>query len=73
MFFTGIPEKYYLGQILDLTIFLAGTDEVNACMQGEASVVRISGRNPGDEKNNAHKKGIGVKFNQPFDFKRSGN
>lgn len=73
MFITRIPEKYYPGQILDLTIFLAGTDEVSACMQGEASVVRIHELDSDDENDNALKKGIAVKFNKSFDFKRTGN
>ena len=73
MFITRIPEKYYLGQILMLTIFLAGTDEVSACMRGEATVVRIDQFNTDDENNNIHRKGIAVRFNEPFDFKRIGS
>jgi hypothetical protein len=72
MFITRMPEKYYLGQILTLTIFLAGTDEVSACMRGEASVVRIHQIKSDDENKNMDKKGIAVKFNEPFDFKRIG-
>jgi len=72
MFITRIPEKYFMGQVLMLTIFLAGTDEVSACMRGEATVVRIHRLKTDDENKNIHEKGIGVKFNEPFDFKRIG-
>jgi PilZ domain-containing protein len=72
MFITRIPEKYYLGQILTLTIFLAGTDEVSACMRGEASVARIHQFKKDDGNIDNATKGIGVKFNEPFDFKRIG-
>ena len=70
MFITHMPTKYYLGQILTLTIFLAGTDEVSACMRGKASVVRIHQLKTDDVNIAKDTKGIGVKFNEPFDFKR---
>ena len=73
MIITRNPEKYYPGQILKLTIFLAGTEEVSACMHGDATVVRIHELNFDDENNNIQKKGIAVKFNESFDFKRTGN
>jgi len=72
MFITRIPEKYFLGQILLITIFLAGTDEVSACMRGEATVVRIHQLKTDDGNISIDTKGIGVKFNEPFDFKRIG-
>jgi len=72
MFITRMPEKYYPGQILTVTIFLAGTDEVSACMRGKASVVRIHQIKSDVGGKNFDKKGIAVKFNEPFDFKRIG-
>ncbi len=72
MFITRIPTKYFLGQILTLTIFLAGTDEVSACMRGEATVVRIHQLKTDDGSIAKDTKGIAVKFNESFDFKRIG-
>lgn len=72
MFITHMPAKYFLGQTLTLTIFLAGTDEVSACMRGEASVVRIHELKSEDGNTIMDRKGIAVKFNEPFDFKRIG-
>jgi hypothetical protein len=70
MFVTRIPEKYYLGQELHLKIFLAGTDDVRACIKSESTVVRIQKINNESSKNPAPVIGIAVKFQKTFEFER---
>ncbi len=54
--------KYFPGQLLDLIIYLPGTDDVKAHMCGKATVIRIvsAGVLEINEKNS--KLGIAVKF-----------
>ena len=70
MFISRMPEKYYPGQLLKLDIFLAGTQDVRACVKTEASVVRIHRIETDDEKESGLKTGVAVKFNKPFEFER---
>ncbi|MCD6584765.1 MAG: PilZ domain-containing protein [Desulfobacteraceae bacterium] len=66
MFISCLSERYYPGQILKLDIFLAGTEDVRACIKAEASVVRIHQF----EANGQEKTGVAVKFHKPFEFER---
>jgi len=70
MFISRMPEKYYPGQLLKFDIFLAGTQDVRACIKTEASVVRIHRIETADEKEPGLKTGVAVKFHQPFEFER---
>ena len=45
-FITQQADKYFLGQSLELTIHLPDSDEVEACMIGKATVIRLD--SPGD-------------------------
>lgn len=69
MFISQMPEKYYPGQLLKLDIFLAGTQDVRACIKTEASVVRIHPM-ASREAVPGLKTGVAVKFHQPFEFER---
>ena len=74
-FVSTMHHRYHVGQSVDLTIHLVGTDDVAARVRVEASVVRIQpveddfstdatrGRNTG-------RSGIAVKFNETFAFER---
>ncbi len=70
LFISQMPEKYYPGQLLKLDIFLAGTQDVRACIKTEASVVRIHPMAPRDADAPGVKTGVAVKFHQPFEFER---
>ena len=70
MFISRHPEKYFIGQLLKLDIFLAGTRDVRACVKTEASVVRIHGIEENESVESGAKNGIAVKFHQPFEFER---
>ncbi len=70
MFISHLPEKYYPGQLLKLDIFLAGTEDVRACIKTEASVVRVHQLEADDQEEPGVKTGIAVKFHKPFEFER---
>jgi hypothetical protein len=70
MFLTRIPEKYYLGQTLQLKIFLAGTEDVRACIKSESSVVRMQKIYDAESNDNGPTIGIAVKFQKAFEFER---
>lgn len=70
MFISRFPERYYPGQLLKLDIFLAGTEDVRACIKTEASVVRVHQLESGDQEETGAKTGIAVKFHKPFEFER---
>ncbi|MBC2716433.1 MAG: PilZ domain-containing protein [Desulfobacteraceae bacterium] len=73
MFISRLPERYYPGQLLKLDIFLAGTEDVRACIKTEASVVRIHQIELNDLEEADTKTGIAVKFHTPFEFERIDN
>ncbi len=70
-FITRNAQRYFLGQLLDLKIYLPGTDDVKGYMKGEATVVRIDPLDSSgiDEKNQGA--GIAVEFNAWLNFERS--
>ncbi len=73
MFISRLPERYYPGQVLTLDIFLAGTEDVRACIKTEASVVRLHQIETNDPKDTDVKTGVAVKFLKPFEFERIDN
>jgi hypothetical protein len=70
MFISRLPGRYYSGQLLKLDIFLAGTEDVQACIKTEASVVRIHQIEMNDLEESGVKIGVAVKFHKPFEFER---
>ncbi len=70
MFISRLPERYYPGQLLKLDIFLAGTEDVRACIKTEASVVRIHQIETNGQEESGVKTGIAVSFHKPFEFER---
>jgi len=70
MFISRQPERYFPGQLLKLDIFLAGTEDVRACIKTEASVVRIHQLEVNDLEGSGFKSGVAVKFHKPFEFER---
>jgi len=70
-FITRNTQRYFLGQLLDLKIYLPGTDDVKGYMKGEAIVVRIDPFDSSgiDEKNQGA--GIAIEFNDWLNFERS--
>ena len=70
-FITRNTQRYFLGQLLDLKIYLPGTDDVKGYMKGEAIVVRIDPFDSSgiDEKNKCA--GIAIEFNDWLNFERS--
>jgi hypothetical protein len=70
MFISHFPERYHPGQLLKLDIFLAGTEDVRACIRTEASVVRVHPLESVDQEETGAKTGIAVKFHKPFEFER---
>jgi len=69
-FTTQKADKYFLGQSLELTIHLPGSDEVKACMIGNATVVRVD--SPGDSvvEDKTQEVCIAVKLDTPLHFER---
>lgn len=69
-FITRNVRRYFLGQLLDLKIYLPGTDDVKGYMRGDATVVRIDPFDSSgiDEKNQGA--GIAVEFNAWLNFER---
>ncbi len=70
-FVTRQAGRYFLGQFLDMTIFLPGTSEVNAFMKGKGNVVRIDRFNNSGTGEKNREIGIAVKFDTPLNFERS--
>lgn len=70
MFISPFPSRYVVGQLLKMDIFLAGTQDVRACIKTEATVVRIHSIEKADERGENYRVGVAVKFHQPFEFER---
>lgn len=70
MFISRFPEQYRPGQLLKLDIFLAGTENVRACIKTEATVVRIHPIEKKEGKVENFGSGVAVQFHQPFEFER---
>jgi hypothetical protein len=68
MFISRLSERYYPGQLVKLDIFLAGTEDVRACIKTEASVVRVHPLEVNDQEKSNARTGVAVKFHKPFEF-----
>jgi len=70
-FITRNIRRYFLGQLLDLKIYLPGTDDVEGYMKGEAVVVRIDPFDSSGIDGKNQGAGIAVEFNDWLNFERS--
>jgi hypothetical protein len=69
-FITQKADKYFLGQSLELTIHLPGSDEVKACMIGKATVVRVDSPTDSKIEHKSQEICIAVKLDTPLRFER---
>jgi hypothetical protein len=69
-FFTENGDNYFHGQSLDITVSLPGTDEINAAMQGQATVVRIDAPRAAGHKGDHTHVVVAVKFHDRLRFVR---
>jgi hypothetical protein len=67
MFFPRRPEKYFTGQQIETKIYLAGTQDVQACVRSEATVVRVEGA---EDPVAVQSVRVAVRFDRTFDFER---
>lgn len=68
-FVTRQPKRYYIGQLLELVIYLPGTEEVKACMKVKATVVRMDSADSMTEGPD-HEMSIALKLDTPLHFER---
>jgi len=69
-FITQQVGKYFLGQSLELTIHLPGSDEVKACMIGKATVLRIDSPTDSKIEHKSQETFIAIKLAAPLRFER---
>ncbi|MFH1581769.1 MAG: PilZ domain-containing protein [Desulfobacteraceae bacterium] len=69
-FVTKLSDKYYPGQQLKITLYLPGTDEVNARMTGKATVIRIDRPDKSQINHEDKEIAITIKIDSPFYFKK---
>ena len=70
LFLSRFPDRYHVGQELDIAIVLDAAKDVRACIRNAATVVRI---HPPEAMGAAFEpglEGIAVNFCQAFDFQR---
>jgi len=71
-FLTKKSDMYFPGQLLEITVFLPGTDEMEAHMKAKATVVRIDPSNDSEKNNKSREHCIAVKFIAHLNFERIG-
>jgi hypothetical protein len=69
-FLTKKSDMYFPGQLLEITILLPGTDEMEAHMKTKATVVRIDPSNDSEKNNKSLEGCIAVKFETHLSFGR---
>lgn len=70
-FITRQADRYFIGQIVDVTIDMPGTTEVKATMKGTATVLRIEPSSPSDNgEEDQTVIVIAIKFNTRLQFTR---
>ena len=69
-FLTKKSDMYFLGQLLGITVFLPGTDEMEAHMKTKAIVIRIDPSNDSEKDNKSPEGCIAVKFETRLNFER---
>ena len=70
-FLAGKPDIYFVGQDLEIVIYLPGVKKLRALMKGRATVVRIDAPRHAGMKGKARKTGIAVAFETWLDFERA--
>jgi hypothetical protein len=68
-FITHQSGSYYIGQPLELIIYLPATKEVKGCVKAKATVVRMESASP-SAKVPASRMNIALKLETPFSFER---
>lgn len=69
-FLTKKYDMYFPDQLLDITILLPGTDEMEAHMKAKAIVVRIDPSNDSEKNNKSRGRDVAVKFETHLNFAR---
>jgi len=69
-FLTQHVGKYFTGQSLEMTIYLPGTDDVNACLRAKVTVVRVDPPVDSETGEKRRETGIAVKIDTPLYFER---
>jgi len=69
-FLTGKAERYFIGQSLEVSIYLPGTDEVQATMKGKAKIVRIGPCDNTASSGQSQPVCVAVKLDDPLSFER---
>lgn len=69
-FITQQASKYFLGQSLELTIHLPGSDEVKARMRGKATVIRLDPSSNSLIDGKSQTTSIAVRLDTPLHFER---
>ena len=69
-FITQQAGKYFLGQALEIIIYLPDTDEVKAYMRGTATVLRIDPSSNKDIGEKSQEMSIAVRFDTSLHFER---
>ncbi|MDQ6959182.1 MAG: PilZ domain-containing protein, partial [Mariprofundaceae bacterium] len=69
-FLSNRPESYANGQRIALDIHMPDTGKIDACMEGQATVVWI-GDAQADGSDKAHRVSIGISMDNPLSFQQS--
>jgi len=69
-FLSNRPESYSIGQQIVLDICMPGTHKTDACMEGQATVIRI-GDAQTDESGKVHRVSVGVSMDNLLSFQQS--
>ena len=69
-FITQKSDIFFLGQLLEITVFLPKIGEVEAHMKTKATVVRIDQATDSEKENESRGRSIAVKFEIRLNFER---
>ncbi len=70
-FLTQKPEKYFLGQSLDIYINMPGTGDVSAKMKTSATIVRIDQVDQSKSEPKNTEVTVSIKYNAHLNFERN--
>jgi hypothetical protein len=68
-FITQQSQRYYIGQLLNLVIYMPGNRDVQACMKVTATVLRMDSDSP-KTGGSDHEMSIALKLEAPLHFER---
>jgi len=69
-FITDEVDRYFPGQVLNVTIYLPGSDRVRAHMKGKATVVRIDQLSGSEANADSEMVGVAIRFSSRLNFSR---